>query len=200
MKQQVFVIHGGDSFGSYEEYILYLKERYVDLEMLKKKDWKGSLQDSLGEEYEVLTPRMPNKENARYVEWKIWFQRLIPLLNDNPIFIGHSMGGISLAKYLSEESYPGTIKATFLVAAPHSAPAEYTLGDFALKISLDGLSERGGKIFLYHSKDDPVVPFVDFETYRKVLPKAIARTFENRQHFEQEEFPELVQDILSISG
>jgi hypothetical protein len=34
------------------------------------------------------------------------------------------------------------------------------------------LEKNGGKIFLYQSKDDSVVPFVNVEKYAKELPNA----------------------------
>ena len=104
MKKQVIVIHGGDTFSTYEEFILFLKDFKIDLNRFRGKDWKSTLQDALGVEYDVLCPQMPNKQNAKYSEWKLWFDKIIPLLNDNIILVGHSVGGIFLVKYLAEEN------------------------------------------------------------------------------------------------
>ena len=73
--KQVVVIHGGDSFDTYEQFIDSLKNWDVSLETFlpRTPDWKANLQSDLGSEYQVLTPSMPNKSNARYEEWKIWF-------------------------------------------------------------------------------------------------------------------------------
>ena len=54
------------------------------------------------------------------------------------------------------------------------------------------------KIDLYHSKDDPVVPFSDLSKYQEALPNAKSRIFDDRKHINQEEFPELLNDILSL--
>ncbi len=43
MKQQVFVIHGGTAFDTYEEYFEYLKNKEVSLEKLQGRDWKMNL-------------------------------------------------------------------------------------------------------------------------------------------------------------
>src|SRR3972149_11433312 len=103
MKQQIIVIHGGTTFKSYGDYIYYLKNKEISLdELTLKKDWKDTLEEKLGKTFEVLFPRMPNRTHARYKEWKIWFERIVPLLNDGVFFIGHSLGGIFLVKYLSE--------------------------------------------------------------------------------------------------
>ena len=102
MKQQVFVIHGGTAFDTYEEYISYLQKKEVSLEKLLGRDWKLNLQDNLGSDYEVFLPKMPNAQNAVYKEWCIWFEKYLPLLDDGVILVGHSLGAVFLAKYLSE--------------------------------------------------------------------------------------------------
>ena len=102
MKQQILVIHGGDTFDTYKDYLSFLKNREISLDRLRlKRDWKDILSEKLGENFDVLSPRMPNGTNARYKEWKIWFERVIPFIDKGVIFIGHSLGGIFLAKYLS---------------------------------------------------------------------------------------------------
>lgn len=198
MKQQVFVIHGGNTFDSYEEYIEHLKQKNVSLEDLKYVDWKQSLQKTLGENYDVLLPRMPSGNNAKYLEWKIYFEKFIPLLDDNVIFIGHSLGGIFLAKYLSEEKYPHKIKAVFLVAAPYDTAHQHLLSDFVISENLENFQNQVVHIFLYHSTDDLVVPFADFERYAESLPFAQKRILTERNHINQEKFPELITDIQSL--
>jgi len=199
MKKQVVVIHGGDTFETYDEYVAFLKSFLIEsVDYFNRWRWKDSLQEKLGDDFEVIAPKMPNKWNAKYSEWKIWFDKLVPFLNDNVIFVGHSLGGIFLAKYLSENKFPKIIKATFLVAAPYDAvDSEYTLADFVLLNDLKLFQKQGGRIFLFQSKDDPVVPFADLEKYKKQLPTAECVVFEDRGHFGQEEFPELVEMIKS---
>lgn len=198
MKQQVFAIHGGNAFDTYEEYIADLKQQEVTIERTRSLDWKGNLQKVLGDSYEVILPRMPNSQNARYAEWKIWFEKFVPQLKEDVIFIGHSLGGIFLAKYLSEETYPKQIKATLLVAAPYNAPDDHPYVDFNILTDLSGLEKQGGKVILYHSKDDQMVPFSNFERYQRELPSAVVRVFNDRQHFNSADFPELIVDIQNL--
>lgn len=199
MKKQIVAIHGGDTFEKYEDYISDLKNKTITLEKLRAKDWKANLQNNLGEDYEVVLPRMPNPNNAKYAEWKILFDKIVLLLNDEVIFIGHSLGGIFLAKYLSEESCQKKTKAAFLVAAPYNTGSEWGRNtDFVLPQNLNEFSHQVPNIFIYHSKDDPVVPFSDCLEYQKALPKAKVKVFENRQHFNQESLPEVVEDIKNL--
>jgi len=139
---------------------------------------------------------MPNAFNASYEEWSIWFKKHLDVLDDTLILIGHSLGGVFLAKYLSEHDTGKRILGTFLVAAPNSSEdADYSLASFALPDSLDRFSEQGGRIQLYHSTDDTVVPFSDLARYQSALPRAHASIFSDRGHFLQETFPELVEEI-----
>ena len=199
--QQVLHIHGGDPHQSYKDYISFLKSYVLeDLEQLKRKKWKESLQEKLGSNFDVIAPKMPNDRNAKYLEWKIWFDKILPFLNDGVILSGGSLGGIFLTKYLSENTFPKRIKGVFLVAAPFGTKdAKYPIADFILPESLNKLVEQGGEIHFYHSKDDPMVPFEDMEKYKAKLPNTKFTVFEDRGHFAQSEFPELIKDIRNLS-
>ncbi len=200
--QQIVLIHGGDIHETYEAYLEYLKNHQLDFEKhgLRKKFWKDNLSERLGEGYQIIRPEMPSMRNAKYVEWKIWFEKFIPFLEDGVILIGGSLGGLFLAKYLSENELPKKIRATFLLAAPFDDQnRDYKLMDFSLPTNLTKLSSQTPKIFLYHSKDDKVVPFADLVNYQKALPDATTRIFEDKGHFSLVEFPELVEDIKSLN-
>jgi len=194
MKKQVIVIYGGDSFETYEKFLDALKNWEVSLEtFLPKYDWKSKLLMNLGDKYEILAPRMPNKQNAKYEEWKIWFGRMIPFVKDNVVLIGHSLGGLFLAKYLSENKFPKKIKALFLVAAPHSQTKD--IGNFKLKKDLQKVREQCQNIHLYQSEDDPLVAASEAQEYQKSWPEAKLHIFPDRGHFNQKSFPELVREI-----
>ena len=201
MKKQIIVIHGGDTFDTYEEYIKFLKGWQIDFEDIssKRTDWKDSLAEALGNEFEIIAPRMPNKLNAKYLEWKIWFDKFVPHLEPEVMLVGHSMGGIFLAKYLSENDFSKKVRGLFLVAAPFDdKDSKESLGDFKLPQSLDRLNSQVDKIFIYQSMDDMVVPFADLGKYKAVLKNITAREFKDRGHFNQEEFLEIVEDIKAL--
>ena len=201
MKKQVFIIHGGDTFKTYEEYLLFLKDWEIDFEKYKenKKNWKINLQEELGDEFEVIAPKMPNKINAKYLEWKIWFEKFIPYITEGVILVGHSLGGSFLVKFLSENDMPKKIRGTFLVAPVYDEDSDdYSLADFKLPDNLSGFEKQGGQIFIYHSEDDPVVPFNNLGKFKEKLSSAKTIIFKNKQHFGQEKLPEIVKDIKGL--
>jgi uncharacterized protein len=201
MKSQILLVHGGDTFNTYEEYFSFLAEFPIEIDQyrVKKVSWKRGLPDVLGTDYEVIAPDMPSKGNAKYAEWKLWFEKFFPYLDSKVILVGHSLGGTFLAKYLSENEFPKTVRALFMVSSPFDdRDADYSLADFTLPKNLSLLAHQAQKIFLYYSRDDRVVPFADLKKYQSALPNAIAKIFTDRGHFNQETFPELVHDIQSI--
>ncbi|HRH33232.1 MAG TPA: hypothetical protein PK720_03810, partial [bacterium] len=140
--KQIIVIHGGDAFDSYDDYLAFLQGYEIDRSIFLKGGWKQNLQKDLGGEYEVLLPVMPNKFNAKYLEWKIWFEKMIPFFESGIILIGHSLGGIFLAKYLAENNFSKKAQALFLVAAPFNDVDTYSLADFGLPTSLAKCEEQ----------------------------------------------------------
>ncbi len=198
MKHQILVIHGGDTFETYERYISFLKAYDIDLASLKKVKWKQTLQATLGDGFDVILPMMPNKWNARYDEWKLWFEKIIALLDDEVIIVGHSLGGSFLARYLAENRLPKKLRGLFLVAAPWRGTPEEPLLEFTPPDDLSQVGEQVEKIFLYHSSDDPVVPVADIEGYRKAWPQATIRLLDGRGHINQESFPELESDLRRL--
>lgn len=199
MKKQIVFIHGGETFNKYEEYIKYLKNAEFNPRGNKEKKWKDSLGEELGSDFEVIMPRMPSKDNAKYKEWKIWFEKTLPYLKNNAVFIGHSLGGIFLAKYLSENRVPKKIRATYLIAAPYNDKnSKNPLSDFVLPKSLKKFERQSGKIFVYHSRDDQMVPFDALNKYTKAIPSAEKVTFKNKGHFPQKNFPELIGSIKRL--
>lgn len=198
--KQVILIHGGNTFDSYEEYLRNLMDfRIEDLSFFDKENWKMSLKEKIGDDFLLIAPHMPNKNNAKYLEWKIWFEKILLLLENDVILVGHSLGAIFLVKYLSENIFPNKIIGTFLVASPFgSVGSDDTLADFEPLGSLQMLGEQGGVVHFFHSKDDTVVPFTELEKFKAAVSGAYFHELDNRQHFNQKEFPELVDLIKSI--
>ncbi len=195
--KEVLVVHGGDCFATHEEYLDFLRNWQVDLTDGQHKGWKSTLMQKLGAGYNVTLPRFPNAQNAHYEEWKIMFEKYVPLMPSDSILIGHSLGGSFLTKYLSENRVPFSIRATILLAAPFDIDGDRALVEFTTD-SLTLFAEQGGDIHLFHSEDDMVVPFTELAKYTKALPKAVSHIFRDRGHFNQEEFSELVDLVRSF--
>lgn len=195
MKKQILFIHGWECFNSYEKYLDFLKnEMDANPFYEKSKRWKDDIWEKLWEDFEFIAPSMPYKYNAKYSEWKIWFEKTLGFLDDSIILAWWSLWWTFLVKYLSENIINKKIESLFLVAPAFSEKTE-DLWDFKFIISPDNIEKQVKNIYIYHSKDDPIVPFSDFLEFQKHLKFAKCKIFENRWHFLWEEFPEIIEDI-----
>lgn len=189
--KQVLIIHGGNSFNSYDSYLQTLKNTTIDYDRLKlQKKWKPWIAEQLPGA-DVLLPTFPNGSNAVYDEWKIYFEKLLPLLGDDVRLVGHSLGAMFLAVYLNENPLPRPVRQLILIAGGYDDDTNEDLGSFAVKTAKN-VASSAQEIHLFHSKDDPVVPFVELAKFQADIPTATAHIFDDRQHFNQPTFPELL--------
>lgn len=201
MKKQVIFISGGDAFSKHDNFLQDLRTKPVrNLPGEEVKQfWTTTLVEDLGDEYEVFMPTMPNKQNAKYDEWKIWFERYFEYLRDGVVLVGWSLGGMFLAKYLSEEVVPVKLDKLYLLGAPcGSCDGENgnDCGSFQfLPQTTHKIYEQVKIIHIMHAKDDFVVPYEHALLYKKHLNKAILHTFDDKNHFLIPDFKELIDSI-----
>ncbi len=194
---QILIVHGGMTFKNRKDYLHFLKTREISIK--KKVKWSEKYLDkSLGRSFEIIRPHMPLSEDAKYNDWKIHFERYIPYLRNGVILIGYSLGGIFLAKYLSEHEFPKKILSTYLVCPPFDDTCfeEDLVGGFKLKSDLSLIEKNSKKLTLFFSKDDDDVPISHAEEYRKKLknPRIIIYKSKNG-HFKIAKFPEIIKMI-----
>lgn len=200
-KTDILHIHGGTTFKNRKDYLNYLKN-HKSVYMEPKVRWSGKyLDESLGNKYRIIRPEMPMKDDAKYEDWKIYFERHLPLLNKEYILIGVSLGGIFLSKYLSENKLKNKPKAVFLVAPPfdNTVIGEDLVGGFKLKKDLSLISESCDNVTFMFSEDDPCIPINHAEKYREKLPDANIKIYKSKGgHFIIKKFPEVVRMIKKI--
>jgi predicted alpha/beta hydrolase family esterase len=175
MTRQILFIHGSGGESAYEEDGILA----------------ASLQNALGSAYEVRYPKMPLEESAGYSDWKAQIA-----MDDAAILVAHSVGGSILLKYLSEEQVEKPLAGLFLLATPYFGgdenwdyPEMNLTQDFATKLPAIP------RIFLYHSRDDEVVPFAHLALYAAKLPRAIVRIFDGRGHQFGNNLADIAEDI-----
>lgn len=196
MTQQLCIIHGGTVFNTKQDYLDYLAAKTPTYDrLLYSPDWKPWLAQQLPD-FDVLMPSMPSKSNAEYEEWALWFSKIIPFLQPNAILVGHSLGGIFLAKYLCEHPPATPYAKLLLLAAPYNDETSESLRGFT-RADYRALSSVAHEVHLLASTDDPVVPYAETLKYHHDLPGATLHRFHAYGHFNQSEFPELLQIIRS---
>ncbi|MDR3169421.1 MAG: hypothetical protein LBU27_06830 [Candidatus Peribacteria bacterium] len=106
-----------------------------------------------------------------------------------------------MLKYLTENAFLKKITQLHLVGIVLDEQGlsedDHYLGDFLFDIEkIPTITKQVQKVFIYHSKDDETCPYTHAERLAKLLPNAEFLTFEERGHFMQAEFPELLENIL----
>lgn len=191
IRKQICVIHGGMAYENDEAFrrdLAHFNPSYERL--LYAPSWRSWLAEKLPA-YDVLLSSMPNKQNAKYADWALYFSKVLPLLKSDAILVVHSLGGIFLAKYFSEHPPEIPFQKLILIAAPYDDESSESLGDFKITTA-HKLARAAHEIHLLYSKDDPVVPFAELAKYQHDLPQAQAHVFEDKQHFNAPEFPEIL--------
>jgi predicted alpha/beta hydrolase family esterase len=161
----------------------------------------ASLQHALGSAYDVRYPRMPDEDDAQYGAWKARIATELDGLDGAVALVGHSVGGSVLLKHLSEERVARPILGLFLVAAPFwSGEGIWVWDDVRLPPDLEARLDHVPRIFLYHSRDDEVVPFAHLSRHAALLPRATVRALDGRGHQLGNDLGEVAQDIRSAGG
>ena len=154
--------------------------------------------DALGPEYHVSNPVMPDPENPHYNDWRAKLRKELSSKGDEVILVGHSLGASVLLKYLSEEKVHPGIAGLFLIGAVYWGKEDWDVKEYVLKSNFTSKLPPIKKIFLYHSRDDEVVPVSHVRYYAGELPNATVREFAHRGHLFGKGLPELIEDIKGL--
>jgi len=157
------------------------------------------LRNALGSEYRVLLPEMPDPENPHYKTWKGKLKSELAGLDNDMILIGHSLGASVLLKYLSEERLHQSIAGLFLVGPVYWGKEDWDVKEYVLRRDFSSKLPPIPRIFLYHSKDDEVVPITHARFFAEDIPTAHVREFDHRGHLFGHGLPELIEDIKGLN-
>ncbi len=188
--KQVVIIHGGNSFASYADYIKYMQQKELEYSrLLYQPSWKHWIAEQL-DSHDVLLPTFPNASNAQFTEWANYFEKILPFLKNDVQLVGHSLGAMFLAKYLQHHPLDKSIKRLILIAGRYS-DSTYDAGSFNI-VDTSQLNKSAREVHLFHSEDDVVVPFADVHKFHADLPNASLHSFKDYGHFNSPTFPELL--------
>jgi predicted alpha/beta hydrolase family esterase len=157
-----------------------------------------SLRETLASDFEVRYPKMPGGEAPGYGAWSDRISRELSASNGEVILVGHSLGGSILLKHLSEERVDKPIAGVFLIATPYWGTVDWEVAEFELREDFPAALPEDVPIFLYHSRDDEVVPFAHLALYAGRLPRATVREFEDRGHQLGDDLSEVTEDIARL--
>jgi predicted alpha/beta hydrolase family esterase len=158
------------------------------------------LHRALGLDYEIIYPVMPNEADAHYGNWKLHIEKELVAMQEPVILVAHSVGGSMLLKCLSEIKLKKPVAGIFVMAAPFWGGDGWRYEgykDLELPEDLAARSLQGTPVFLYHCRDDDIVPYDHFTLYKKLLPHAAGRLLDTGGHQFDSGLDPVVQDIKS---
>jgi hypothetical protein len=156
----------------------------------------ASLRAGLGADYEVRYPRMPDEDSSD--AWKRRLAAELGTLADGAILVAHSAGAAALIAILAERASERRVAGLFLIAAPFFGAGGWDAAWFGLPSELGAKLPRGLPVFLYHGRDDEIVPFAHMGLYAKALPHAVVRPLDGRNHQLDDDLSEVAADIRRL--
>jgi predicted alpha/beta hydrolase family esterase len=159
----------------------------------------ASLGRELGADYHVRYPAMPNEDEPDYTTWKQRITNELEAMGDGAILVGHSIGASVLIKLLTESEPKQSLAGIFLIAAPFWHDDEvWRWKEVELPKDVSTRLPDGVPLFLYHGRDDEIVPFSHVAMYAKAFPRAVVRRLDGRNHQLNDDLSAVAADIKRV--
>jgi predicted alpha/beta hydrolase family esterase len=155
-----------------------------------------SLTDSLGPEYDIRYPRIPNDGDAAYEVWKAALEPELAALDDGAILIAHSVGAAVLIRALAEGTSEHEVGAVFFIAAPFFGDGGWPGEDLGLPE--DVAARLPSVIHFYHGLKDDTAPPSHVELYERLIPQAQVHRLPGRDHQLNNDLREIATAIRSL--
>lgn len=188
MTKKVFLVHG---WGGYP-----------------REGWRPWLTKELEERgFEVINPEMPDTNNPLMKKWVYRLQQLVDTPNNNCYFIGHSLGAITILRYLEQLRESEIIGGAIFVAG-FGYDLEYKgyKGElsnfFKTPLNWEKIRSPCKKFIIIHSNNDQWVSLKHNKFLaRKLNGKAIIE--HNMKHFSGDDgvtkLPIVLKELLLMS-
>lgn len=129
----------------------------------------------------------PKPYDPAYEAWEAVFNQ--HTLDEDTTLIGHSCGGGFLLRYLTE--HPDVKVCKVFLIAPWLDPAHtFTQHFFDFEIPQDLADKNDIHIFMSHDDEETVLASI--QMIKKQMPNAHYHEYENKGHFTNQTFPELL--------
>ncbi len=122
--------------------------------------WRPWLKENLEQSgWQVINPVMPNTETPTQQKWLAKLSEVIGEPDDETYLVGHSLGGITILRYLENLPEGKKIGGAILVAGfPNDLNFDGYKGEldsfFTSHVDWAAVNARCNQFFVLHSKDD----------------------------------------------
>jgi predicted alpha/beta hydrolase family esterase len=184
MKKRVYIIHGWGA-GPKDNWFQWAK-------------WELEAHD-----FEVFVPEMPNTNEPILTEWLAKMNEVVGEVDENTFFIGHSLGTITILKFLeslrSDQKVGGVILVSGFLSDFGINPqlANFVADD----VDVEKIKKHCDKFIIFQSDNDPLVPISQAMKLQHELDGELTLIHE-AGHLNagtgEGEFPELIEAFLNI--
>ncbi len=150
----------------------------------------------------VINPAMPNPHSPKQRYWVSKLQEVVGNPDENTFLIGHSLGCITILRYLESLHGSQRIGGVILLAGFTDDLDIQELKDFFRKdINWEEIKKHCGRLISIHSDDDPVVPLEYGNIFKEKL-NAEEITEHEKKHFSGDddiyELPILLEKLTEL--
>lgn len=170
-----------------------------------ERDWLPWLKGEMERKgWEVLVPAMPNAAEPKVSEWVPSLAQASGKVDENTFMVGHSLGCITILRFLDNLPENASIGGAILVAGFDNALKHRELVSFfEAPINWEKAKRKCAKFVSIHSEDDSAVP-VDNSVRLKNNLDAKKIVVNGYGHFAGDNgvtsLPLVLQELLDISG
>ena len=160
----------------------------------------ASLEAALGSACTIRYPRMPDEANPDPAVWKRVITSELDTSTSRVMLVGHSVGAAVVLDCVADGKVkPERLAGVFLIATPFLGDGGWPSGDLRpTKEAAEGLPPHT-PLFLYQGDDDETVPVAHLDMLKTVLPHAVIRRLEGRDHQLNDDLSEVARDIQLVT-
>lgn len=186
-QKRVFIIHGWDATPE-TDFFPWLKKE------LEAKD------------FSVMVPTMPDTSHPTLGRWLPCLQNIVGTIDINTYFVGHSLGVITILRYLeslpADQKVGGAVLVAGFAEAIEATEDEEFESFFRTPLDFEKVLCTADKFVAIHSDNDPAVPFDQGELLQDKLGAKLV-VVPSGGHFDSDDgftkFPAVLESVLEIA-
>lgn len=166
--------------------------------------WRPWLKRELEEKgFSVTVPEMPDTNHPKREAWVGHLARVVGMPDKDCYFVGHSLGCITILRYLEGLKEGQRVGGTVLVAGfTDNLGYKELAGFFSTGIDWKKINTVCKSFVAIHSDNDPYVPMKHGDVFNKELGAEVV-VEHNKKHFGEEdgimELPSALYSMLKMS-
>jgi predicted alpha/beta hydrolase family esterase len=159
-----------------------------------------ALRSSLGNEFTVIYPQMPDADYPTYLAWDHVLTTNLKNLSGKVILLGHSLGASIILKHFSMTPVPGQIIGMILFGPPYWKDQNWDVSEYVIADDFLANLSKLKNIYFYYSLDDEVIPYTHLKSYQSLIPQANWRIISGVDHSYHGAIAGIIEDVKELAS